>query len=139
MTQSAAELHCSTIGANLVSVRSESERQLVKSLVLKENDDVTLLTNVWIGLRRKLTEFYWTDLSSVNNVELNDKFATELFDCATLGCDYATLSNDTANYCSIKPTDCNVGHPFICQKFLINDHCRSNCKHENVWLPTPAV
>jgi len=133
LNQAEAELACQSVGSTLASLSSDQERQFIKSLVLKETEDETLLDNLWIGLRRKVGIEYNFDLSPVvGSVARVSSGQPEegAFNCASLACDVATATNATGDFCAVQFIDCSDRHTYACQKTIIDYYRSSSCMKE---------
>lgn len=131
MPQADAEVACQTLGSTLASIHSEQEHQFIKSLVLKETADETLLDKIWLGLKKKANQMYNFDLTPVSATLQwhSGHSAAAVGACGALACDYTTSVNDTANFCKALLVDCNEGHAYVCQKQLIV-YKEGQCYHD---------
>lgn len=98
-------------------------------MILKEVEQESTLTDVWIGLRRKANQMFWYDLSAFTSEGLpwasGEPVLTDGHDCGIISSSYETLVNATADFCRLKMTDCSLPKGFICQK-LILEHCMAD-------------
>lgn len=101
----------------------------MQSLILKEVEDETTLTNLWVGLRRKANKLFWYDLTAFQSEGLpwatNEPSNVAGDDCGFIVTDYETLVNATADFCRLRLTSCDQLKGFVCQK-LILEHCNAD-------------
>lgn len=120
---------CKQQGSSLASIANENERTYIQSLILKEVEDETSLTDLWVGLRRKANKLFWYDLTALQNEGLpwatNEPSNTAGDDCGSIASHYDTLVNATADFCRLKLTPCSQLKGFVCQKVIL-DHCTSD-------------
>ena len=126
-THAEAELSCKEHGSTLASLANEGERTYVQSLILKEVEDESTLTDLWVGLRRKANQLFWFDLTALQPEGLpwatNEPSTAVGDDCGIIASSYETLVNATADFVRLRLTTCSQQRGFICQK-LILDYCR---------------
>lgn len=120
---------CKEHGSSLASIANENERTYIQSLILKEVEDETTLTDLWVGLRRKANKLFWYDLTSLQSEGLpwttNQPSNTAGDDCGSIASDYETLVNATADFCRLKMTPCSESKGFVCQKVIL-EHCTAD-------------
>ncbi|XP_062849686.1 lactose-binding lectin l-2-like [Trichomycterus rosablanca] len=110
MNWASAERHCVNLGANLISIHSEDEYQLVKALIRAHDPSEN---PTWIGLSdcQELYQWVWSDGTKFNYTKWNPNEPNALNKECCVHMNFAKQKNWNDIPCEIK-------YPFVCVKKL---------------------